>query len=107
MVQLRVSSAAKTVGELEKDINKFIDGFTGKLLKNLQSTRRATEDSGRTPWKTGRASRGWNKKGKDTLRNRVPYIERLQHGYSKEQAPTGFVNQAIKKTIRKTSRSKI
>jgi hypothetical protein len=107
MIQLRVSSAAKTVNDLEKDINKFIDGFTGKLLKNLQSTRRATPGSGKTPYKLGRASRGWNKKGMDTLRNTVPYISRLEGGYSKEQAPKGFVKQAINKTIRETSRSKI
>ena len=107
MIQLRVSSAAKTVGELNKDINKFIDSFTGKLLKNLQSTRPATPGSGKTPYKLGRASRGWNKKAKDTLENKVPYISRLEAGYSKTQAPQGFVKQAIKKTIRKTSRTKI
>ena len=107
MIQLRVSSAAKTVKELNKDIIKFIDSFTGKLLKNLQSNRPATPGSGRTPYKLGRASRGWNKKGKDTLENKVPYITRLEDGYSKTQAPQGFVNQSINKTIRKTSRSKI
>ena len=107
MIQLRVSSAAKTVGELNKDINKFIDSFTGKLLKNLQSNRPATPGSGKTHYKLGRASRGWNKKAKDTLENKVPYISRLEAGYSKTQAPQGFVKQAIKKTIRKTSRSKI
>ena len=107
MIQLRVSSAAKTVGELKKDIEKFIDSFTGKLLKNLQSNRPAKPGSGKTPYKLGRASRGWNKKAKDTLENKVPYISRLEAGYSKTQAPQGFVKQAIKKTIRKTSRSKI
>ena len=107
MIQIQVSSPNKTVSDLNKSIEKFIDGFTDDLLGNLQSTRKATPGSGKTPYKLGTASAGWKKKGKDTLRNKVPYISRLEDGYSTEQAPKGFVKQAINKTIRKTSRSKI
>lgn len=107
MIQFRVSSPDKTASDLNKSIEKFIDGFTDDLLKNLKSTRRATPGSGKTPYKSGRASSGWNKKSKDTVENKVPYISRLEAGYSKQQAPKGFVKQSINKTIRKTSRSKI
>jgi len=107
MIQVRVSSSDKTIKQLNTSIEKFIDGLTDDLLGNLKSNRRATPGSGKTPYKLGTASAGWKKKGKDTLRNTVPYISRLEDGYSKEQAPKGFVKQAINKTIRKTSRSKI
>jgi hypothetical protein len=56
----------------------------------------------RTPIDTGQARRGWQTR-QNSVENRVPYIERLERGWSK-QAPTGFVNQAISATIDKTKR---
>lgn len=107
MIQVQVSSPDKTISDLNKSIEKFIGGFTDNLLGNLKSTKRAAPGSGKTPYKSGRASSGWNKKSNDTVQNTVPYISRLEAGYSKKQAPRGFVKQSINKTIRKTSRSKI
>lgn len=43
----------------------------------------------RTPIKTGRARRGW-RTGSSDIRNEVPYIGKLESGYSR-QAPSGFV----------------
>lgn len=54
----------------------------------------------RTPIDTGRARRGWQQRQTDTLRNDVPYIGRLEDGYSR-QAPRGFTTQAINATARK------
>jgi hypothetical protein len=55
----------------------------------------------RTPIKSGQARRGWQKRtvsnGK-AIANSVPYIGRLENGYSR-QAPSGFVNQAIDATL--------
>lgn len=104
MIQVRVSSPGKTVSDLEKDIDQFIDGFTDDLLDNLKSKKPAKPGTGRTPYKSGRASSGWNKKADGTVENRVPYIVRLENGYSKKQAPRGFVKQSINKTIRQSKR---
>ena len=60
----------------------------------------------RTPIDTGRARRGWQQRQTGTqkiLDNQVPYIERLERGWSK-QAPNGFVNQAIQATITSANR---
>lgn len=68
----------------------------------LQNTY-ANEVRSRTPIDKGRARRGWQKRssGKDKIiENRVPYIERLEGGYSR-QAPEGFVKQATTATINK------
>lgn len=95
MISIAVSSPQTTIDELNKDIEKVIDKFTNNLQTNLKKE---------TPKLTGRASRGWNKKGKDTVENKVPYINRLDQGWSK-QKPKGFVKQTVRKTIRQTQRS--
>lgn len=63
----------------------------------------AAEVRSRTPIDKGTARRGWQKRtsGKDRIiENRVPYIERLEKGYSR-QAPNGFTHQAVTATINK------
>jgi len=68
----------------------------------LQNTY-ASEVRSRTPIDQGRARRGWQKRssGKDkVVYNKVPYIERLEQGWSK-QAPRGFTQQAVKSTVNK------
>lgn len=60
----------------------------------------------RTPIDKGRARAGWQQRQAGTqqiVENRVPYIERLEGGYSR-QAPKGFVNQAIAATMKQTKR---
>ena len=57
----------------------------------------------RTPILTGQARRGWRERtrGNDReVRNQVPYIERLEGGYSR-QAPRGFVKQSVTATLNK------
>ena len=92
MFSITVSSTKTTIDELNKDIEKFIDGFTNTLQSNLKRE---------TPKLTGRASRGWMKPQGDTVNNTVPYINRLDEGWSK-QKPRGFVKQTIRKTIRQS-----
>lgn len=60
----------------------------------------------RTPIDQGRARAGWQQRQSGTnisVENQVPYIERLERGYSR-QAPRGFVNQAITATIANTNK---
>lgn len=60
----------------------------------------------RTPIDKGRARAGWQRRQQGSaqvVENNVPYIERLEKGYS-NQAPRGFVNQAIAATINETKR---
>jgi hypothetical protein len=95
MIQLRVTSPRGTVKSINDEIVDMVDNFTSVLQSTLKQE---------TPKKTGRASRGWTKQNYDTVQNTVPYINRLEDGYSK-QKPRGFVKQSVRKAIRKTSRS--
>jgi len=58
----------------------------------------------RTPIDTGKARRGWRAR-KTEIRNDVPYISKLETGYSR-QAPNGFVRQALSRTIEQSNQRK-
>ncbi len=86
------------------DLNKEID----------QTVRLISQDyfglvKDKTPVKSGRAKRGWKmkkqKKFSYRVSNRVPYIGRLDEGYSK-QAPRGMTRPAAGEVLR-TSRRRV
>ena len=85
------------VDNIRSQLSKEIDS-----LKALVANTFTSEVKSRTPIDQGRARRGWQQRSSQ-IENRVPYIERLEKGYSK-QAPSGFVNQAISATVSKTKR---
>lgn len=82
------------VSEMKRALQRLIDDEIEALGDEYQSQVRR-----RTPIDTGRARRGWQKRTKE-IRNEVPYIRRLENGYS-SQARNGFVNQAVTATINK------
>ena len=86
------------------DLNRELD----------QTVRQISEDyfdlvKEKTPVRTGRARRGWRLKKQRELsysvNNRVPYVGRLDEGYSK-QAPRGMTRPAAREVLR-TSRRRI
>lgn len=89
----------KATRQIEKDIAHGYDLYQDRLFKDLVR---------KTPIDTGQAQRGWkqiqkmgnligtNKKA-IVLRNDVPYIQRLDEGWS-SQAPKGYVEKIINTT---------
>lgn len=69
------------------------------LRKELKATVKQVIDDAfdiakdNTPYRTGNARRGWKKKPKE-INNRVPYIERLEAGASR-QAPKGIIGPTL------------
>ncbi len=60
-----------------------------------------------TPFKEGRARRGWTKtQSGNTVRvvNRVPYIERLENNYSRQTKGRGIMKPAITGTNKRRKR---
>lgn len=92
------SDPRKTIRELSTEIDSDLASFSRELHHMLRTT---------TPIATGRARDGWRndfKTGKvgkggnlQIASNRVPYIDRLDKGWSR-QAPKGIVDEAVKKT---------
>lgn len=91
-IGFKVRNPKLTVRSLERELDSFIGRMTDDLLVNARSL---------TPIDKGRARRGWRKE--KTFRqtkvvNRVPYINELENGRSK-QAPNGILTPAIRKTL--------
>lgn len=83
--------------ELEQEILQFQSFIASEFKRQVVP---------RTPIDTGQARRGWQQRNygnQQIVENQVPYIERLERGWSK-QAPRGFVEQAIQATINQTKR---
>jgi hypothetical protein len=92
-ITIDVIGTQKAATDLSKEIDKLISFVASTFTSEVKS---------RTPIDEGRARRGWQQRS-NQIENRVPYIERLEKGYSK-QAPRGFVKQAIQATVLKTKR---
>lgn len=74
--------------DLERDLSKFVAEVAAEVEKDARAN---------TPIKSGNARRNWTKSvGSDNfvVQNRVPYIERLERGSSK-QAPRGIIGPTL------------
>ena len=85
--------------------NIDLRALAAKTVSSL-STNITEEIRVRTPFKTGRARKGWQNRVGSTgaiINNDVPYIQRLEDGYS-SQARRGFVKQGISAGVDKTNK---
>jgi len=97
------ASKTKVIDNLKKDIKEDVDELFEEFTQELRK---------KTPKDTGRASRGWKKVGKynsksnrssTIIKNRVPYIDPLEKGHSK-QAPKGMIDPAFDKVFKRKRR---
>lgn len=80
--------------ELRAELGRFTQGVMQSFLTDARRL---------TPVRSGQARRGWQIVGRGLqtqVVNRVPYISRLDNGYSR-QAPNGIVKPAINQTARR------
>lgn len=97
MIQVKVTPTAKMVTDQVADaVSDLVRQLSHELLATLRNQRTSQVI---TPVKSGRARRGWKLRKRNDFQykvfNKVPYINRLDEGYSK-QAPNGIVRPAIK-----------
>ena len=88
--------------DLRKEVHQPINQMNRDIYLEIIKT---------TPKRTGQASRAWTKPEKVSpddfdaviTTNRLPYVPRLEEGYSK-QAPDGFIQPSIDKITRRYNR---
>ena len=93
-------NTTKAINGLEKSVDQLVGSISQDLFKTIKR---------KTPKKSGRARRGWNLKKQSQgfeVKNTVPYIQRLDEGYSK-QAPRGFSRQSIREVINRHKNRRI
>lgn len=96
-VTVDLIGSTETLKELEDTVLQFRQQLAAEFKSQVVP---------RTPIDQGQARRGWQQRqsGKNVyVENNVPYIERLERGYSR-QAPRGFVKQAISAAITNTNK---
>ena len=74
------------------DSSMELAAFVAQLAKDVHTTIQA-----KTPYRTGNARRNWTEKhtkNSAIIQNRVPYIERLEAGASR-QAPKGMIGPTL------------
>jgi len=86
-------------------INKLTEALQKTVEATVENTAEVFEVAAKrnTPIRSGNARRNWQRRSSDTgfaVENRVPYIERLEQGSSK-QAPRGIVRPTLRETRRK------
>ena len=95
MARVTITGITNTMREIQSIVDLSIEGYA----REVETVARA-----KTPIKTGNARRNWNnnksKKGFE-VENRVPYIERLEAGHSK-QAPRGIVGPTLTQIKRRS-----
>lgn len=94
MLKFVVKNKRRTTRQLEREKDAFVGRLSDSLLVNAKKF---------TPIDQGRARRGWRKeKGFRQIQvvNRVPYIDALENGHSK-QAPNGITRPAVRETLRR------
>lgn len=98
MARVDIIGIKRAIEAVSQEITATIDEHANLVKSTVTS---------KTPKRSGNARRNWKKTKSDgtgfEVENRVPYIERLEQGHSK-QAPRGFVNQTLKATSRRRKR---
>lgn len=99
MIQLKVSfNSNKVISELSNDVDQMVRQVSTDLLDTVKQ---------KTPVASGRAKRGWRLRRQSKfsyeVANRVPYISRLDEGYSK-QAPRGMTRPATREVLNRARR---
>ena len=89
MLSIKVTAVNKVVGSLEREKEKLMTAVAQDTLETARA---------KTPIDKGQARRGWRLEPsyrQKNIVNRVPHIDALENGHSK-QAPNGILGPTIR-----------
>lgn len=87
-----MANISATISYNTSDLGRSLSQFVAEVAAEVEKDARAN-----TPIKSGNARRNWTKtlsKDNFVVQNRVPYIERLEAGASR-QAPKGIIGPTL------------
>jgi len=101
-MEIRVSfNSKRVIAELSNDVDQMVRSISQDLFDTIKQ---------KTPVRSGRARKSWRlrkqRKFNYRVSNPVPYIDRLDEGYSK-QAPRGMTRPAAREVLNRARRRQI
>ena len=97
MLSITITGNKQVMGSLEREKEKLMTAVANDVLETARS---------KTPIDKGQARRGWRlvpSFRQRSIVNRVPHIEALEQGHSK-QAPNGILGPTIREISRRRYR---
>jgi len=98
---LKIGASVTVSPNLQRKLGQALDEFTEEIIEDASVIAR-----GFTPRRSGKAQRAWHVEGRGRNAeaiNDVPYIERLDKGWSK-QAPRGILKPTLRRLTGQTRR---
>jgi len=95
MLSFRVTGTRQVMRSLEREKENFMTRVANDILEIAKS---------KTPIDKGQARRGWRLESsyrQKSIVNRVPHIEALERGHSK-QAPNGILGPTVREITRRS-----
>ena len=88
MIKIAITGVGTEINKLERALAKTVKSLADEVFVDARAN---------TPVRSGNARKNWNKNVTDkdfVVNNRVPYIERLEAGASR-QAPKGIIGPTL------------
>ena len=88
MFKVTITGVGSDINQLERALAKTVKNLADEVYLDARAN---------TPVRSGNARKNWNKQVNDkdfVVNNRVPYIERLEAGASR-QAPKGIIGPTL------------
>jgi hypothetical protein len=95
MLSFKITGTRQVMRSLEREKENFITRVANDILEIAKS---------KTPIDKGQARRGWRLESsfrQKSIVNRVPHIEALERGHSK-QAPNGILGPTVREITRRS-----
>lgn len=102
MIDINIPNTKRAMTDLSKELDQMVRSVSLQIFNQVKDLTPMAKVNG------GRAKRGWKVSGSNksyNISNKVPYIGRLDEGYSK-QAPEGMTRPALREVLQRQRRIK-
>ncbi len=102
MITITIANTKRATAGLSKELDQIVRSVSLQIFNQVKDLTPVAKVNG------GRAKRGWKVSGSDKsykISNKVPYIGRLDGGYSK-QAPEGMTRPALREVLQRQRRTR-
>jgi hypothetical protein len=97
MISVKIMNGTQAVNDVKRNLAAYTAQVAQTFYEEVKRATPIDKGKARRGWKIQRSNQQWR------VNNRVPYIDVLEKGHSK-QAPKGMIEPAIQQTMRRIKR---